>query len=199
MSVVIPLMYRVLVVSLLSAIAAFLLLLGVAVFDPSPDTTTLNSDLGRVREQIEDARREDERFSGGAIKALIQLRLNILHHTEALLEQKKSALLHRVWMHYTVDGRPVAVASSADLNDIVAEIEQAEEKVKRSTVNAEQYSGGLIQGIALMTAETDRMSVAQLKLKFYSAKYGVPVFSGALEQKPKPSAPGRIVGDKNAF
>jgi hypothetical protein len=64
---------------------------------------------------------------------------------------------------------------------------------------AKQYSGGLIQGIALMTAETDRMSVAQLRLKFYSAKYGVPVFSGALEQKPKPSAPGRIVGDKNAF
>jgi len=192
-------MYRVLVVSLLTAIVGLLLILVVAVFNPSPDTTSLNSDLGRVREQIEDARRQDEKFSGGAIKALIQLRLNMLHHTEALLEQKKSALLRRVWMHYTVNGHPVAVASNADLDDIIVEIEQAEEKLKRSTLNAEQYSGGLIQVMALMTAETDRMSVAQLRLKFYSAKYGPPIFSGALEQKPKPSAPGRIVGDKDAF
>jgi hypothetical protein len=172
MRVVITLMYRVLVVSLLTAIVGFLV---IAVFDPSPDTTSLNSDLGRVREQIEDARQQDEKFSGGAIKALIQLRLNMLHHTEALLEQKNSALLRRVWMHYTVDGHPVAVASNADLDAIIVEIEQAEEKLKRSTLYAEQYSGGLIQAMALMTAETDRMSVAQLRLKFYSAKHGLPV------------------------
>jgi hypothetical protein len=50
-----------------------------------------------------------------------------------------------------------------------------------------------------MTAETERMSIAQLRLKFYSAKYGLPIFSGTVERNQEPSAPGRIVKDKNAF
>jgi hypothetical protein len=192
-------MYRPLVISLLTVAVGLLLLLVFAVFDPSPDTASLNSDLVLVKAQIEDAHRQDEKFSGGAIKALIQLRLNTLQQTEALLEQKKSALLRRVWMHYTVDGHSVPVASKADVDAIVVEIGEAQEKLKRSTLNAEQYSGGLIQGMALMTAEIDRLSVAQLTLKYYSAKYGLPTFSGALEQNPKPTVPGRIVNDKGAF
>jgi hypothetical protein len=192
-------MYRPLVISLLTVAVGLLLLLVFAVFDPSPDTASLNSDLVLVKAQIEDAHRQDEKFSGGAIKALIQLRLNTLQQTEALLEQKKSALLRRVWMHYTVDGHSIAVASKADVDAIVVEIGEAQEKLKRSTLNAEQYSGGLIQGVALMTAEIDRLSVAQLTLKYYSAKYGLPTFSGALEQNPKPTVPGSIVNDKGAF
>jgi hypothetical protein len=192
-------MYRVLIVSLLTAIVGLLLLLAVAVLDPSPNTASLDSDLGLVREQIEDALREDEKYSGGAIKALIQLRLNTLQHTKALLEQKRSALLKRVWTRYSIDGHSIAPATNADLAAIMVEIAEAEEKLKRSTLNAERYSGGLIQAMALMTAETDRISVAQLRLKFYSAKHGLPLFSGALGHKPKPSTPGRIVGDKDAF
>ena len=180
-------------------IGFLLLLLVLAVFYPTPDTKSLNSDLALVRTQIEDAHRQDETFSGGAIKALIQLRLNTLQQTEALLEQKKSSLLRRVWMNYTVDGHSIAVASKSDLDAVSVDIKTAEEKLKLSTLKAEQYSGGLIQGLAAMTVETDRMSVAQLWLKFYSAKHGLPLFSGALGQNPKPSAPGLIVNDKNAF
>ena len=145
------------------------------------------------------ARLQDEELSGGVIKALIQLRLNTLQQTEALLEQKKTALLRRVWIYYTIDGHPITAASKADLDAISADIQTAEEKLEVSTLNAEQYSGGLIQGLALMTAETERMTIAHLRLKFYSAKYGLPIFSGALEQNQKPSLPGRIVDDKNAF
>jgi len=114
-------MYRPFIISLLIAVVGLLLLLVLAVFDPSPDTKSLNSDLMQVKTQIEDAHRQDEKYSGGAIKALIQLRLNTLQQTEALLEQKKSALLRRVWMNYTVDSHPIAVASKADLDDISAE------------------------------------------------------------------------------
>jgi hypothetical protein len=192
-------MYRLLVISLLTVVAGLLVLLVLEVFDPSPDTASLDNDLVLVKAQIKDARLQDEKFSGGVIKALIQLRLNTLQQTEALLEQKKTAFLRRVWIHYTVDGHPIAAASNADLDAISADIKKAEEKLELSTLKAEQYSGGLIQGLALVTAETERMSIAQLRLKFYSAKYGLPIFSGTVEQKQEPSAPGHIVKDKNAF
>jgi hypothetical protein len=90
-----------------------LFLLVFEVFDPSPDTASLNSDLVLVKAQIEDAHLQDEKFSGGVIKALIQLRRNTLQQTEALLEQKKTALLRRVWTYYTIDGHPITVASKA--------------------------------------------------------------------------------------
>jgi hypothetical protein len=192
-------MYRLLVILLLTVVAGLLVLLVLEVFDPSPDTASLDNDLVLVKAQIKDARLQDEKFSGGVIKALIQLRLNTLQQTEALLEQKKTAFLRRVWIHYTVDGHPIAAASNADLDAISADIKKAEEKLELSTLKAEQYSGGLIQGLALVTAETERMSIAQLRLKFYSAKYGLPIFSGTVEQKQEPSAPGHIVKDKNAF
>jgi len=192
-------MYRVIVITFLTAIIGLLLLLVATVFDPIPNTASLDGDLKFVREQIGDARREADQYSGGAIQAFIRLRLATLQHTEALLEQKKSALLRRVWLHYTVDGRTLIAANDADLKSIISDIEQAEQKLGRSTAEAAQYSGGLIHAMARMTVETDRMSIAQLRLKLYSAKYGFPIFAETFGQNQNIPAPGRIVEDKNAF
>jgi outer membrane protein TolC len=193
-------MYRVIVVFLLSAIVALLLPLVFAIVEPSPDTPSIDSDLGYVKAQIEAARVQEAAFAGGAIKALIQLRLSTLLNTEALLEQKKISSLRRIRLQYTIDGSPVAEATNDELNAILDEIREAEAKLQLSITNAERYSGGLIQVMALMTAETERISVAQLRLKFYSAKYGLlPALGGVTERQPKPSTPGRVVGDRDAF
>jgi hypothetical protein len=48
-----------------------------------------------------------------------------------------------VWLHYTIDGHSVAVASKADLDAISGDIKMEEEKRKLSTLKARKYSSGL--------------------------------------------------------
>jgi hypothetical protein len=55
--------------------------------------------------------------------------------------------------------------------------------------------------MAWVTAETNRLSVAQLRLKFYSAKYGLPIFAPNPLQGPERAkeTPGTVVKDKEAL
>ena len=129
---------------------------------------------------------------------MIQLRLNTLLNTEALLAQKLTALLRRVRLSYVIDGHATPAASDSELNAILQEIEEAEANLEKSTLNVEKYSGGLVQVMALMTVETNRMSIAQLRLKFYSAKYGLPLLNVQADKKPI-EAPGRVVKDRDAL
>jgi hypothetical protein len=135
------------------------------------------------------------------MKSLIEVRRQTLQNTEAMLSQKKASVLRRISLSYKIDGAQLLPVSDKELNDINEEIVQAERKLALSIKNAQQYSGGLVQVMALMTVETDQLSVSQLRLKFYSAKHGLPVlFPGAdaAAKQPEP-VPGRVVKDRDAL
>jgi len=104
-------------------------------------------------------------------------------------------------MTYPVGIRPASVATESELDALLAELKQAEDHATQSRKEAAKYSGGLIQGLALMKAETDDMSVAQLRLKFYSAKHGFPILSiSPRDGGEKNAAPlGKVAGDKEGL
>jgi hypothetical protein len=179
------------------------LLLGgivVMMLQQPPTTVELDGDLSVLRQQISEVESESEKYTGGAIKILLEVRKHILLNTEAMLVQKRNALIRRVSLAFAIKGRELSPATDAELKDILEEIDQADKKLSASLANAERYSGGLTQAMALMSAETDKLSVAQLRLKFYSMKHGLPLIfpTSAQSQEPK-SAPGAIVGDRDAL
>jgi hypothetical protein len=186
---------------LLGVIALLSVLLIWILFTPVPTTQEIDADLEQVRSEIKQASAEGEKYSPSLMKSLIEVRRQTLQNTEAMLSQKKASVLRRISLSYKIDGAQLLPVSDKELNDINEEIVQAERKLALSIKNAQQYSGGLVQVMALMTVETDQLSVSQLRLKFYSAKHGLPVlFPGAdaAAKQPEP-VPGRVVKDRDAL
>jgi hypothetical protein len=168
--------------------------------DPSASDMELDRDRAALAKQISDAKSESEKYSGGAVKAFIDLRIAILITTDAMLQQKRATLFRRISLNYPVNFQQQMPGSSTDLESIIAELGQAEKKADASHAKALSYSGGLVQGIALMTAETDELSVSALRLKFYSVKHGFPILPVSFDAKPQSETiKGKIVKDKEGL
>jgi hypothetical protein len=169
--------------------------------DDNVSTFELDRDRAYVAEQVMKAQADSAKYTGGVLKAFIDLRVAVLAATAAMLDQKRTALFRRIWTTYTVDSKPVREASNEELNQILDELKQAEDSASASRAEAARYTGGLVQSLALMKAATDDVSVSQLRLKFYAAKHGLPVMPFAIDDKQsiekKPL--GKIVGDKEAL
>jgi hypothetical protein len=175
--------------------AAFLL-----VAHSEPSTQALDADLAKIRTQIKAANDENAQYAVGAIKVLILIRRQILQTTEAMIEAKRASLIRRIELQYIVEGHKITPASDAKMSQIKSDIDKETTKLSKDLEQASRYSGGLMQTMSLIAAVTDRVTIAQLELAYYSAKYGtaVPVaassaFPGAV------GAPGKIVGDKHAL
>jgi hypothetical protein len=172
------------------------------VIKPLPSTRDLDADLAEVRQEIHNVQIDAERYEAGLIKAMIELRIQMLRQTEAMLNQKRAAWLRRINLNYAVNGSEIAPVSNQELHEIIEEIQQAERKADQSSAETDRFSGGLVQAMARVTAETDRLSISQLRMKFYSAKYGFPIFAPTLQRGPAEQAkekPGIIVKDKDAL
>lgn len=191
--------------SLGAVVAVLLLLAGGAAFlfyaHSNPSTAALDGDIAQLRAQIDAADAEDKNYAGGAIKALIEFRAQMLRGTEAMLEQKRASVLRRIDLRYTVEGKTLAPASPAQLASMEQDIEKAKAAVAADEAEAARYTGGLLQAMKLMTASEDRLNLAQLTMAYYSAKYGLapPPLKGPEAAPPKPVAPGKVVPDKDAL
>jgi hypothetical protein len=113
---------------------------------------------------------QDARYSGGLIKALIALRLEILKTNEALIQQRIHAIESRAKI--TVE----TVATKADperAKQLQAELTKQELKVSEAEAKASIYSGGLVGAMAMMGAATERNSLAMLRQQYLIAKHGL--------------------------
>jgi hypothetical protein len=59
-------------------------------------------------------------------------------------------------------------------------------------------TGGLLAVMNQMTVETNKLTVAQLRMKFYSAKHGLPIFFPS-DTKEKAKPPGKVTTDREAL
>ena len=87
---------------------------------------------------------------------------------------KREALLRRVDLQYVVNG----VVRSPDpkvIASIEASIADAERARDLSRAEAEQYSGGLVQSLAIVKVATDELTLSQLRLALLSERYGFGV------------------------
>jgi len=168
---------------------------------PIPTTSELDSDLVQIRDEIKQASIESDKYAPSAMKTLIEARKQTLLNTEAMLSQKRDSILRRIDLYFMINGTQLDPASNNELDGIKQEIDKAKSKLTQSVKEANQYTGGLVQSMALMTAATDEVTLSQLQLKFYSAKYGLPFFfphGDATTTQPSP-APGNVVKDRDAL
>lgn len=176
-------------------------LVGILLEEPQTSTVEIDQDRAAVSVQIAEAKQLAAKYSGGVILGLINLRMSVLELTDAMLEQKRTSFLRRINLSFRAPLDAAKPASDTELNEILKELDQAQSRATESRKDAARYAGGLVQGIALMKAETDEIAVSQLRLKFYSAKHGFPILPTIPVDKPNAAAPplGKVVSDKDAL
>jgi hypothetical protein len=130
----------------------------------------LKQDLGRIRQEIEHATKDDAAYSGGLIKSLIGVRLEVLKTNEALVEQRIHAIKAGTRITLVVNAVKTDPTRAAEL---AKEIESQKAKVAEARAEADRYSGGLVQAMAETAVATARNSLAMLEQQFFIAKYGL--------------------------
>lgn len=175
-------MKLVLAVGAACAIVFATLFFSLSYISSDPSTTDIESDLSEVQIRIKEAESEAALYSGGAILALIQIRVETLKITQAMLEQKRSSLLRRIDLNYVVEG----VAHTPNVENIAAleqDIADTQQERDKNIAEAALYSGGLLQTMSLMNAATNEVTLGQLRLSLLAEKYGF-VFGRSSAQEP---------------
>ena len=132
--------------------------------------TQLQGELAQVESEIESAEEDNRAYSGGLIKTLIALRLEILKTNHALIQQRVHALESGAEIDIVVIGSEPDPELAATL---LAEIENQRTKAADAEKEAARYSGGLVQAMALSAVATQRNTLAMLEQRYFSAEYGL--------------------------
>ena len=109
----------------------------------------LQGELAQVESEIESAEEDNRAYSGGLIKTLIGVRLEILRTNHALIQQRVYALESGAEIDIIVIGSEPDPALAAE---ILAEIEDQRTKITEAEQEAARYSGGLL-GMIRSTVE----------------------------------------------
>jgi hypothetical protein len=151
--------------------------------EPTPEqkqlVTELKQDLRRIRQEIDQATKDDAVYGGGLIKALIGVRLEVLKTNEALVEQRIHALEAGARITVTIKATKADQTRAAEL---AKEIDNQKARVAEARAEADRYSGGLVQAMALASVTTAQTTLAMLEQQHFVAKYGLAL----------PSAPSDI-------
>jgi hypothetical protein len=158
-------------VAIACAIVLATVFVGLDRLSSDPSTEQLDADLTTIHTEIAQAEAGRTAFAGGAIENLFTARVEILRTTAAMLDQKRSSMLRKIDLIYSVDGART-VPNSDLLAAIDREISVAKAERDRLQAEAARYSGGLIQTIALMNAATTEVSIAQLNQARLAEQYG---------------------------
>jgi len=144
---------------------------GLLYFRSSPSTAELDADIEQVERDIVSTEADAERHAGGLIESLILVRLETQRTAASFLRAKRDALLRRVDLQFIVEGQ-VRTPNPETIASIEAEIIATELERDRSQLEADRYSGGLIQGIALARVATNELALAQLRMSLLAERYG---------------------------
>ena len=185
-------------ISIIAALAAGLIALAL---DLPPTTKELDRDILDLHTKISDAKKQSALYQGGLIKSLIEVRVEILSSTEAMLMAKRSSILRRVNLSFRIDGSEFK--SKANLGGIRTDIDAAQKRAAKAKSEAAKYSGGLLKVLELGKVASEELSIAELNSAFYSAKYGLPtigVFMSKVNSAKQNSVPAiNIVKDNDAL
>lgn len=145
----------------------------------------LKDDLRRIQQEIDQAVQEDAKYSGGLIKALIGVRVEILKTNAALVEQRIHTLEGGARQSVVVN---VTKPDPARADELVNEIAAQEKKVAEARREADRYSGGLVKALSESTVAMACNSLAMLEQQYFIAKYGLamPVVSQGSPEASKP-------------
>lgn len=132
--------------------------------------TQLRSELSATDTSISNAEREDANITGGLVKALITTRLEILRTNKALIEQRIHAVESGAKISVSV---PSYKPDPQEAERIAKEIDSQLAEIKSAREDASQYSGGLVLAMKLSQIATQEQTLAMLKQRQLTAKYGL--------------------------
>jgi hypothetical protein len=130
----------------------------------------LRSDLEVIQRNISASELEDQKYTGGLIKAQIQSRIASLRITEAILIQKMKAIETGARMIIEVPSTRPDSSLAASLD---AEAATQKLKIEQSRADADRYTGGLIKAQKESTIATMESTLAMLEQRALIAKYGL--------------------------
>ncbi|MEI6258296.1 MAG: hypothetical protein WCR46_00080 [Deltaproteobacteria bacterium] len=136
----------------------------------SQTISALRTELTRINQEIEIAKVEDAQYTGGLVKSLITVRLQIIQITRALLEQRICSL------EFGVPFSIVAQAATPDHDRATllgSDIQSQSTLIKKAKAEASKYVGGLIHATWLTTIATCEHTLATLRQQQLVAKYGL--------------------------
>lgn len=130
----------------------------------------LRTELEVTRKEVAAAEAQNAQYSGGLVKALSGVRLEILKTNEALIQQR---------IHSIESGAKVTIQTIASKIDperakqLELELTKQEMKVSEAETKASVYSGGLVGAMAILGAATERNSLAMLRQQYLIARLGL--------------------------
>lgn len=156
-------------------------------------TAALRVEIAVIEDQVAEADQVIARYSGGLIRALAEMRREALLMSKAVLDNRILAASGGVTIEITV---PATLPDEAKAKQILGEIAGAQRRVEKAEVEAAS-AGGLIQALALSRVETERLTLAQLQMAYFQAKYGI-AFPTIPKVEPSPSASSTDTPDPSA-
>ncbi len=132
--------------------------------------SALKTEQQTVVQEIASAEADSNQYTGGLLKRLIDMRLEVLRTNKALIDQRIHAIEARAPLTQQV------ISYMPD-TELVAELEQAitkaNDELETARTEAAQYRGGLVQALKLSTVATQEQTLAMLNQRLLVARYGL--------------------------
>lgn len=160
------------------------------------DVEAFRQDLAAINAEIADVDAVTAKPDGGLILALADMRRQALLLSKAVLE---SRILGADTGTPTQVFIPVVQPDEQRAAEIVRDMAEAQQRISEAEKDASE-AGGLMQAVALSRVETEKLSLAQLRMGYFQAKYGIafPAPTPASADRPASVAPASGVSDASA-
>lgn len=129
----------------------------------------LAGEIEDVTARIAQAEDDIDAYPGGAVRDIAQYRLEVLRLNRALLENRMLGDALEIEPELVV---PAVEPDPDRAASILRDIQQQLELIQLTEEEA-SGSGGLIQALALSRLETEKLTLAQLRLGWLQAQYGI--------------------------
>lgn len=146
--------------------------------------TALHTELANTQADLSQAKAKDASLSGGLVKALVAVRVEILETNAALLQQRINAL---------ESGGPVEQVTQVSAVDpelakkLESEISSARQDLIEAQTDALAH-GGLVGAMKAAAAATKEQTLAMLQQRYLVAKYGLAPVAPKLAIAPQAGA-----------
>lgn len=133
--------------------------------------------LDQVKNQIQAANLDAQKYQGGLAQMLAQIRIEILRISQSLIEQRILADKLGAEANIVVTA---SVPNPALAKQLEEEISEQRSKVSLARAEADRYSGGLVQSLAEVSVATERNTLAMLEQQLLVARYGMALPTSSL-------------------
>lgn len=143
-----------------------------------PSSEDINSDLKTIEKEITDAQNTVEKYSGGLLAILANVRLQTLKTTKSILEQKKDGFRRYIPLSYSIDGKEYTPPENKDiiLQGLDNDLKELQRDLSKAEEESAKYGGGLLGILSFTQVATIKNSIAFLNQKRLLLKYDIPFY-----------------------